>query len=255
MLGSNKKMADSVLRVARVIKSKPHENAMDIVYLDDGVSAFSVPVMSQHAGYSHGTHYLPDPRPKNGEGGAMDVDLGLDKAGDKDMLAVVANLMSNPIILGFMYPDITHNAFDYDKFPDIRVDRHASDFEMVTMGTGAFELRHPSGTSIEIGSVPSLAGADFNQKYKHKRNLRNKMPVTLRVKTQSGDAVINIEANGKININSPSQVSINTIGNIYVAAKGELKVSAVGKLSLDGGVVDITAKGALTLTGNPVLQN
>ena len=235
MLGSSKKMADNVLRVARVLKSLPHQNAMDVIYLDSGTTAYAVPVMSHSAGYNHGVHYLPDPRPKDFNGKPTDVDLGLGEPGDRDMLAVVANLMSNPIIIGFMYPEVTHNAFEYDKFPDMRVDRHTSDFETITMADGSFCLRHPGGTSIMVGDVPDLTGEDFDKKYKKNRNRVAIKPVTIRVQ----NSVIKIDTNGDVTISSTNNVSI----------------SSVAKLSLSGKEIDIIAKKKLTLSGNPVVSN
>lgn len=261
-LGASKRLSVDVLRVARVLRSKPHENAYDVIFTDDGSTAYSVQVLSQMAGVNHGTHYLPDPRPKDG-GKPKDVDLNLDVAGDRDMLAVVANLMGIPLIIGFKYPEVTHNAFEYDKFPDMRVDRHVSDFETITLADGSYALRHPSGTKIEFGSVPDLTGQDFDKKYAHTRNSKAVQPILISVPSAGGDSLILIDKGGNITVNAAANatvtakkdVSVTAGGNVAIKGAAKVDVKAAGALSLAGSTVTISASGAVNITGHPLNMN
>lgn len=250
-IGSNSSIATSVGRKARVLRSNPAKNTMDVIYLDDGTVANNVIVASGMTGANHGSHYLPDPRPQSALGKPDDVDLGLDKVGDRDMTAIVINLIGGiPAIIAFLPPEKTSNAFNYADYPDMSLNRHVSDFEQVTMADGSTSFRHPSGTTIRIGAVPSLNGKDLNKKYKHTRNKKKIPPITLTVPADAGGkSEMTLDKNGDITISAPNSIAIR------INDKINIKIDKSGNISMQGSSINVLSTGNIKLSGNSIDVN
>ena len=252
MLGVTGGLQGNVIRVAKVVASNPEENSIDIVFLDSGTRASGVQVMSHSAGTKGGFSYLPEPtQPKEGD------KWSLSPTGDRDMLAIVAMVNRTPVVLGFLFPQITHAAFE--QYPDMRLDRHASDLEIMTMQDGSHAVRHPCGTHSTIGDVPKLERQDFDKLYKHDRNTMGGKPITHQakqaVKGEDGGrkevaratvhvsdggvvtitghdaggrvkATITVSGDGTINIDADSSVSIHGGNTVTITAGSSIKASA-----------------------------
>lgn len=154
-----------MLRLARVAAVHPEDHSVDLVMVDDGSRHAGAQVLSQSASTSSGTHDLPTPStPASGD------PWSLTEPTDRDMLAVCAMYGRRPVVLGFLYPQVSQMLF---KDKDRRVARHSSDVYSTTDGKGNTEWRHPSGLYVRIATDPAhedLTGKDGDGKWKITKN-------------------------------------------------------------------------------------
>ena len=146
-----------MLELARVVRSHPEKNKVDLIFTASGRRAAGVRVMAGVAGGNHGFSDLPEPDvddPQN------PYETGL--TGKRDIVALVGYAGRIPIVVGFLHPESSQCLFE-DK--NRMVYRHASDFYATVDGKGNFILRHPSGTYLGIGDtaeLEDLTGKDYN---------------------------------------------------------------------------------------------
>ena len=244
------------LRLAKVIAARPEGHAVDIVFLDDGSRVSSVRVLSPSGSTNSGVADLPSPTPpRSGRVG----DITPTK--DRDMYAVVAFLGELPIVMGFLFPEVCQLMF---KDANRRVERHASDVYTSIDNEGNFELFHPSGTYMRIGTDPAhedLTGRDFDGKWKITKNTAKQVHVQLTVKNGGATkASLNIDPNGNVTVLHVGNLATLTQGNALVEVNGTTEIVSGGDativaphITLDTPVTTIT--GILQVLGEGAAGN
>lgn len=220
----NTNFQSNVLRIAKVVDTSPKGNALDLVYLDTLGVARNAQVMSQSAGTDYGSVDMPEPtKPKSG------TVFDAKETKDRDIYAVVAMVGGEPLVLGYIPPQVNQMAFDKTTHPNLKIQRHASDFYQVTDNEGNTGWIHPSGSTIKIGSPPSLDGADYDKKWKITKNKDSKKSITLTV-PESGS--ITIDTAGTITITAEKTITI-TAGKTITISAGELVAVSAERITLN----------------------
>lgn len=101
MLNTLTQYASNSLRMARVIDSHPYAHAVDIQYLDDNSRLNGVQVISTAAASDSGFSQLPSPTKKD-----------TPDRPHREILCVVASVNSTPVVMGFLFPQVSSMAFD-----------------------------------------------------------------------------------------------------------------------------------------------
>jgi hypothetical protein len=202
----------NILRVAKVCDTSPKGNALDLLFLDNLGIARNAQVLSRSAGTDFGDLDMPEPtKPKDGNV------FTHKETKDRDIYAVVAMIGGEPVVLGYMPPQVNQLAFDKTKHPNLKISRHASDFYQVTDNEGNTGLIHPSGTAIKIGAPPSLDGEDYDKKWKLTKNTSALKSISLQIPNK---ASIVLNTDGLISISSQTNnVNITASKNIVCMAQ------------------------------------
>lgn len=176
------------LRIAKVIHHQPAHGTSTISYIDGpGGIATNVRHLQRSAGTNFGlvdnpslTENKEDPfSPKMTQ--------------DRDSLAVVAEVNGQAIIIGYTFQGVNQMGFDHKKFPNLRIDRHASDFLVVTSDDSSYSMTSPGGSTIQIGSTPSLTKQDFDKKFEVTKNTGTKKRILMFVPQSNGEAAAEVE--------------------------------------------------------------
>lgn len=200
----------NTIRVAKVVDTSPKGNALDLVFLDNMGIARNAQVVSQSAGTDYGSVDMPEPtKPKSGS------IYDAKETKDRDIYAVVAMVDGEPLVLGYVPPQVNQMAFDKTTHPNLKIQRHASDFYQVTDNEGNTGLIHPGGSSIKIGTPPTLEGADYDKKWKITKNKDKKKAISLTV-----------EESGTITINTSGVISISAEDTVGISARRLVSVTA-----------------------------
>lgn len=240
------------LKLGRVAACHPDDNAVDLVMLDDGSHLAGVQVMAWTASTNTGSHDLPEVEtPASGDVWA------LTERTDRDMIAVVGFAGRHPIVMGFLFPQVSQMLF---KEPNRKVMRHASDVYVTIDGEGNTELAHPSGSFLRLGTTAShedLTGTDVDGKWAITKNTTTAVYAHL-VIANAGvvKADITIDPDGNVAVIHEGNLSIATGGNTEIAAAGTMALSAGGAMSFTAPtlaiVADTATTGALTNNGKNV---
>lgn len=210
------------LRLGRVAAIHPEDHSVDLVMTDDGARLVGVQVMAHSASSNTGHAGLPAPATPS-SGNVWD----LTESTARDVLAVVAFVGRQPVVLGFLYPQICQMTFaDHGRV----VSRTPSDFYTTVDGSGNFEAYHPSGTYLRIGSSPShedLTGKDFDGQWAIKNNTASSVHVHLSVAAAGATvASVDIDPSGNVQISHNGNLAVNTGGTAVVTAAGNATVNA-----------------------------
>lgn len=243
-------MFDSNVRLAKVVRVYPGGRSADLVMFDDNSPCTNVQVTSGAASTRSGFSGMIEPTlPPDGEWGNQD-------SGDQDVTALVAFMKGNPIIIGFLFPQVCQMLFP-DK--NRMIFRSPSDLYSTIDDEGNFELAHPSGAYVRVGTNPEhedLTGKDFDGKWKIARNTDKK--VYVHIEQAGGLAVLDITPDGAITIQSKSTIDVVAEGKTTVKAPS-VKIDTptaefTGDVNVSGGLHatrDITSDGKiLDKTGN-----
>lgn len=227
------------LRLARVVGVTPEAQAVDLVFLDDGSRVPHVQVMSPDASTNTGLAGLTVP----------DIPADTDRweaveSGTRDVVAVVGFYRRLPIVLGFLFPQVTQMLF---RDRNRRVNRHASDVYTTVDDDGNVELYHPSGTYLRIGTTPAhedLTGKDFDGQWKIEKNTDKAVHVHLSVKN-AGQEVMSLNADPDGNVDLANQ------GDLNADVGGEANVTAADQIRFAVDMSTITMNpSAITLASN-----
>lgn len=192
----------NTIRIAKVVDTSPKGNALDLVFLDNLGIARNAQVLSQSAGTDYGSVDMPEPtKPKSG------TVFDAKETKDRDIYAVVAMVGGEPLVIGYIPPQVNQMAFDKTTHPNLKIQRHASDFYQVTDNEGNTGLIHPGGSSIKIGSPPALEGADYDKKWKITKNKDKKKSIAL-----------SVEESGTITIDTTGTIAIDAVKLVAVTA-------------------------------------
>lgn len=217
------------LRLAKVAETHPEDNSVDIVMVDDGSRYAGAICATPFAAKNSGVSNMPSVTPA----GADKWDLTV--ASDDAQLAIVGFLgPTAPIVLGFLFPQVNQVLF---KDKNRRIDRHASDVYTSTDAAGNFELFHPSGTYMRVGTAAEhedLTGKDFDAKWAIGKNTDKAVFVRLLVANAGAQkAVVTIDPDGNINIDHAGDLTTHTAGKATLVIDGDLSATVGGALSAD----------------------
>jgi phage baseplate assembly protein gpV len=241
------------LRIGIVVATHPEDHSVDLVMADDGSRLVGVQVVSGSASARSGTVDMPSVPSKSNK-------WDVRKADGQDQKALVGFAGTNPVVVGFLFPQINQVT---SKDPKLRYSRHQSDVEWLIDGDGNVQLSHPGGAYIRIGESPTrvdMAGknadgnAAFDRNTGRQVNVRvalagNAVELTM---TPAGDVTFKlnkdftVDAQGSVLIKSPSSVTLQTPQTLCT---GNLTVQ--GAITYLGGMTGSTGAGAsATINGN-----
>jgi hypothetical protein len=237
------------LRLGKVVKVFPESNSVNLVMLDNSERLPMVQVLSTSASTNTGLAELTEPEPP-----AEDWDVQPTK---RDIYAAVGTMGTTPVVLGFLFPQVTQLLF---KEKNRRVHRHASDFYTSVDDAGNFEVFHPSGTYMRIGTTPEhedLTGKDFDKKWKIERNTDKAVHVRLVVKNGGAEKVsLSATPDGNVALKNAGTLSADVAGAADIKVGGALTSSApsfthTGPMTLKG---DLTVQGDVGVTKTVTAQ-
>lgn len=228
------------LRMARVAAVNPQDHSVDLVMVDDGSRYPGVQVLAPTATTNCGYNDLPSVT-------ATAEKFSLTQSTDRDALAVVGFMAPTvPVVLGFLWPQVNQVLFA-DK--DRRVVRHASDVYTTTDAHGNFELYHPSGTYLRIGTDPGhedLTGKDFDGNWKIAKNTDKAVHLKLRVSNAGAEKA-------SLQFDPSGNVTLQCSGNLSAQVGGTTSVDSAGKATLKAPEVLVDSP-KTTFTGQVIVQ-
>ncbi len=190
-----------MMTLARVLEVHPESHAVDVEMLQDGKRLSGVQVLSPSAGGDFGLSGLG--RPVKGD------------EWRERILAAVAVLDRVPVVVGFLYPQVSQMLFE-DK--ERAIARHQSDVYVTVDGKGNTEVVHPSGPYIvmsENGAPTALAGRDYDKVWKTRRNAGRKVWIVANI---PGQARISMSPEGDIEIWAKRNIAITAGQHIGLKA-------------------------------------
>lgn len=209
------------LRKGIVVAVHPEDYSVDLVMSDDGSRLVGVQVLSPNGSARSGTVDLPfvPERPEKWD---------IRQRDGQDMQAMVGYFGRNPVVMGFLYPQVNQMTLTDGKTMRYR---HSSDVGFSIDGDGNVQLSHPSGTYVRIGENPDLddVGAKSVDGSQTDRNTGKK--VSIRVGLAGGKAVLTINPDG--------DVSLITKGSIDMDAQGAIGVSSPVGITLNTPMVRV----------------
>lgn len=217
------------LDIGRVAAVHEGDNSVDLVMVKDGARLAGVQVLSWAGSTRSGHTDLATPAdPPSGD------KWDLTNRTESDMIAIVGYVGRQPIVIGFLLPQICQMLFDRHNFS---VERHASDVYRTIDKDGNIELSHPSGTHIRIAETPDhedLTRQDTDQNWKIDRNTSRAPWVSLVLKNAGTQvARLRIDPSGNVTVENSGDYTQTTTGNYVVNA-------ATATFNI-GGLVDINS--------------
>lgn len=209
------------MRQGYVVAVHPEDHSVDLVMADDGSRLIGVQVATPNGSARSGTVDLPDVKQP---GDKWDIT----KPNGQDMKALVSFIGRNPVVTGFLYPQVNQMLL---KDPKARRYRHQSDVETLIDGDGNIQVTHPSGTYIRIGETtdPDTLEGKFADKSAVDRNTSKQ--VSIRVAMAGGTAVLTISPTGA--------VSLTTQQTVDIEAQGAVTVKSPVRVTLETPLVDV----------------
>lgn len=222
-----------------VVATHPEDHSVDLVMLDDGARLVGVQVQTSNGSTRSGTIDLPAvPAKKN--------KWDITQRTGQDMLALVDYVGRNPVVTGFLYPQINQML---QKDPKALYSRHQSDVEWGIDGDGNIQVTHPGGAYIRIGETPDkvdTAGKNADGNSKIDRNTGRKVNVRVGL---AGNAVV-------LTMTPDGNVTIMLDKDFTIEAKGKGLLKAPDGITLDSPETrctgNLTVDGALTFKGGGV---
>lgn len=175
------------LRKGYVVATHPEDHSVDLVMADDGSRMIGVQVLTPNGSTRSGSIDMPAVPEKANK-------WDISKITGQDQLAIVGFLGTNPVVLGFLYPQVNQMLFSD---PKRKIARHQSDVYKSIDGDGNIELHHPSGLYVRVGETPDhedLGGKDIDQKFQQDRNTGRSLFV--RLETPKGNYQLTINPDG-----------------------------------------------------------
>lgn len=213
-----------------VVATHPEDHSVDLVMVDNGERLVGVQVMTPSGSTRSGTIDLPDVPEKKDK-------WDITKRTGQDMIAVVDYIGRNPVVSGFLYPQINQVL---QKDPKMRYGRHQSDVEWSIDGEGNIQLNHPGGAYVRIGETPDkvdTAGKNADANAKPDRNTGRKVNVRIGL---AGNAV-------ELTMTPDGHVTFKLEQDFTIEAGGKGMFKAPGGITLDTPLVHCTD--ALTVDG------
>lgn len=216
-----------------VVGTHPEDHSVDLVMTDTGERLTGVQVMTPSGSARSGTIDLPAvPKKKNR--------WDITERTDQEMIAVVDYIGRNPVVSGFLYPQVNQML---SKDPKRRITRHQSDVQWSIDGDGNIQLDHPSGTYIRIGEAPDreeTAGKNADANAKTDRNTGRKVNVRIGlagntvVLTMTPDGEVTFKLQQDFNIEAEGAIAMKAKGDISMETQGEFRVQAAADAKING---------------------
>jgi hypothetical protein len=229
------------LKLARVVEIHPESHSVDIVIMGTSQRIAGVQALSGFSSSASGFTDMSEPDQTGYEA---------KNSGTRDTYAVVAWVDGVPVIMGYLYPQVSQMLF---KDKGRMLYRHGSDVSTTIDKDGNLQIAHPSGAFVRIGEAPDfedLAAKDYDEKWKLERNTDKQ--VHIRIEQAGGTAYVDIDPSGNVTVKGAESVTFDAptthcTGDLTVAgdvlADGDVKA---GDISLNshkhGGVQGGAAK-------------
>lgn len=236
------------LRKGIVVAVHPEDHSVDIVMADDGSRLVGVQVQTPNGSTRTGLVDLPAlPERKD----KWDVT----EPSGQDLLAVVGYIGRNPVVTGFLYPQVNQMTHTDGK---LRMDRHQSDVITTIDGEGNIQLAHPSGLFLKIGSAPEKtehAGKNADANSAVDRNTSTTPYVRLHM--AGGKAVLTIAPDGAVLLTTETTVDVEAKGDVTVKTESDIDLLADGDISLQAnGKINLLADDDILIqSGTHVVVN
>lgn len=230
------------MRIGIVVATHPEDHSVDLVMADNGDRLSGVQVLSGSASARSGTVDMPDvPASAN--------KWDIRKTNGQDMKAIVGFVDRNPVVVGFLYPQINQVL---SKDPKLRYSRHQSDVEWSIDGEGNIQLSHPGGAYVRIGEAPdkvSTAGQNADANSAADRNTGRQ--VNVRIGLAGNTVVVTLAPSGNVTIKLDNDFTIDAGGSALLKAPGGITLETplthcTGALTVDGA---LTYTGGMTGSG------
>jgi hypothetical protein len=125
-----------------VVATHPSDHSVDLV-LADGRRMAGVQVATPNGSTRSGTFDMPAVPDKADK-------WDITKLTGQDQIALVDFVGDIPVVVGFLFPQISQMTFDD---PKMRVTRHQSDVMSMVDGDGNMQVTHPSGAYVRMGET------------------------------------------------------------------------------------------------------
>lgn len=212
------------LRQGIVVATHPEDYSVDLVMLDDGSRVVGAQVMTMNGSARAGSVDLPSVGKKKDK-------WDLSERTDNEATAIVGMMRGNPVVMGFMYPQVSQMTFDD---PDRRMSRHVSGAYQTVKGDGSVEFYHPSGAYVRISETTEhedLDGKNFDKNLAATGNKDKK--ISIHVQAAGGKSSATIKEDGTVVIKADDKITCNTplleVPNGDVVAKGVSLVNHIHK--------------------------
>ena len=186
-------------RIGYVVAVHPDDHSVDLVMSDNGERLIGVQVPTLNGSTRTGTIDLPAvPEKKN--------KWDITQLTGQDMKAIVGFVGRNPVVRGFLFPQVNQML---SNDPKMRIDRHQSDVMSTIDGDGNIQLTHPSGTYIRIGETPDkvdMAGKNADGTAVFDRNTERK--VNIRIGMAGGVLELTMSPTGAVSLKCDKGVDI-----------------------------------------------
>jgi hypothetical protein len=217
-------------RLAVVVDTHPEDHSVDLVMTDTGERLTGVQVMTPSGSTRTGTVDLPAvPKKKN--------KWDITEKTDQEMIAVVDYIGRQPVVGGFLYPQV-NQVLSAD--PKRRVSRHQSDVQWSIDGDGNIQLDHPSGTYIRIGEAPDredTEGKNADGNAKADRNTGRK--VNVRIGLAGNAVVLTMTPDGAVSLTMEQDFTVEAKGNMAFKANGNIDIEADGDFKVTAARIDL----------------
>lgn len=208
-------------RIGIVVAVHPTDHSVDLVMADDGSRLVGVQVTTPNGSTRSGTVDLPEITPS---GDKWDIR----KPTGQDMKAIVSFVGTNPVVTGFLYPQVNQMLMKDGK---ARRYRHQSDVETLIDGDGNIQVTHPSGTYIRIGeavAVDTLAGKHADTSSTDRNTAKQ---VSVHIAMAGGKATLTFAPDGSVSLVTKSTVNVKADGQVKIEAPSVLLDAAETKLT------------------------
>ncbi|QNJ57330.1 tail-associated endolysin [Pseudomonas phage Dolphis] len=203
-----------------VVATHPEDHSVDLVMVDDNSRLTGVQVMTPNGSSRSGSIDLPAVPEKNDK-------WDISQRTGQDQIAIVGYLGRNPIVTGFLYPQVNQML---SKDPKRMVGRHQSDVQWSIDGDANVQFQHPSGTYIRIGEAPDAedtAGKNADGNSKADRNTGRK--VNVRIGLAGNAVVLTMTPEGAVTFTLEKDFTIEAQGAIAMKAKGDISMETQGE--------------------------
>lgn len=210
------------------------DHSVDVL-LADGRRIIGAQVLTPNGSARSGTVDLP-PVPTRPE--KWDVR----EPNGQDQIAVVDFIGGAPVVVGFLFPQISQMTFD----GPVRIYRHHSDVVQQIDADGNIDIQHPSGWKLRIGETPDhavTAGKNADKSLAVDRNTARRPYVHLSM--AGGTASLLITPDGAVSLTTQQTVEVDAAGAVTVTTPASVTLDTpvthvTGDVIVDG---DVTASG------------
>lgn len=215
-----------MMRRGIVVEVHPQDHSVDLVMADDGSRLVGVQVLTPNGSTRTGTVDLPQIPPRSDK-------WDVSKQTGQDMLAMVGYFGQNPVVIGFLYPQV--NQMTHDD-PKLKMVRHQSDVITTVDGEGNIQLAHPSGLFLKIGdSANKIEYAAQNSDANSAVDRNTGTAPYVRLYMKDGKAVLTIAPSGAVTLTTESTVDVEAVGDISVSTQAKMNLESAGDMTITSG--------------------